>query len=755
MTKQDKIQKVLHALERVSKVGDDQYSARCPAHEDRNPSLSLKVEQDKILVHCHAGCDPETILSAAGLRWSDLDLRGATDDADEAKGRIVATYDYTTATGELIYQVIRYEPKSFRQRKPGAKPGTWTWSTKGVQRVLYRLPKIAQAVAEGKPIIWVEGEKDVHTLESLGFVSTTTAGGAKQKIDRDVVAPLADATVVIIPDADEPGMQYANAVQRALRSVGAHATIAQLPETHNGTPVKDVSDWVAAGATGADVNTLIQDAISRLSSANPDDVLATAKSDIFAIRTGDDDLSTKYDAIASVITDAMGKLGILGVDADDQTAMYYVLNHEHILRRVNQDDITAMRVWADMWGYAPSDTGWSQIHDRVMRSAMRNPIRPARCWHVVGNNYKPSAVYISCGPDEMVRITDSGIDVLPNGTDEIYFASEAVCQKWQYISDTSQQLSPRALRAMQISAQDDSDTALLLAAASLVVHNIDSKPPIMLYGVPGSGKTLTARAIAELWGLPSQPMAIKYQDENEFWMMLNRGGVCVFDNADSSIPWLPDSIASATTGGEVKRRKLYTNDVLISFRPRAWMLLTSVSPAYLRDAAVTDRMIMVCVQRRTLNISDDVLLAEVREKRDAVLSWIATVWHHMLRMLAWPIYPEAVRHPAWYEAALAFGQIAGLDMLKALQAMSSKRKEAAIDQSPIIQEIIEHVDQHGSVEGTPAKIAELVSNRLHQTVSSVAVGRILASGPIPDGYLLQSSYKHGHQRVYHITRKTA
>jgi hypothetical protein len=356
----------------------------------------------------------------------------------------------------------------------------------------------------------------------------------------------------------------------------------------------------------------------------------------------------------------------------------------------------------------------------------------------------------------MVRITEAGIDVIPNGTDEIYFAADAVCRKWQYISDTSQQLSPHALQALQISAQDAGDTALLLAAASLVAHNTESKPPVMLYGVPGSGKTLTAQAIAELWGVPSHPMALKLQDENEFWLMLDRGGICIYDNADSSIRWLQDAIASASTGGETKRRKLYTNDVLIRFYPRAWMFLTSVSPSYLRDAAVTDRMVIVCVQRRTHNISDAVLLHEVREKRDAVLSWIATVWHHMLRMPIWPTYPEAVRHPAWYSAALAFGQITGLDMMSALRTMSSKRKEAATEQSPILMEILQHVEQHGSVVGTPSQIAELVSNRmrLRQPVSPVAVGRILASGLIPDGYESRYTTKHAGQRVYHVTRKT-
>lgn len=52
----------------------DQMVARCPAHEDSTPSLSIGMSSDgrKILVHCFAGCDMLSILEAVGLDKSDL-----------------------------------------------------------------------------------------------------------------------------------------------------------------------------------------------------------------------------------------------------------------------------------------------------------------------------------------------------------------------------------------------------------------------------------------------------------------------------------------------------------------------------------------------------------------------------------------------------------------------------------------------------------------------------------------------------------
>src|SRR5262245_18843335 len=88
-------------------------------------------------------------------------------------GKIVARYPYHDETGDLLYQVVRYEPKTFRPLKPDG-----TWNLKGVRRVLYNLPALIEAVANEQPVIVVEGEKDVESLRRLNIVATTNPGGA-------------------------------------------------------------------------------------------------------------------------------------------------------------------------------------------------------------------------------------------------------------------------------------------------------------------------------------------------------------------------------------------------------------------------------------------------------------------------------------------------------------------------------------------------------------------------------------------------
>ena len=63
---------VLDRLERVRRSGGG-WVARCPAHEDRSPSLSVREGADgRVLVYCHAGCRTEDVVAAIGLSMRDL-----------------------------------------------------------------------------------------------------------------------------------------------------------------------------------------------------------------------------------------------------------------------------------------------------------------------------------------------------------------------------------------------------------------------------------------------------------------------------------------------------------------------------------------------------------------------------------------------------------------------------------------------------------------------------------------------------------
>ena len=214
--------------------------ALCPAHDDRNPSLSIREKGGRILVHCHAGCAQHDVIAALrnlGL-WDGSDRQIITD-----------AYDYSDEKGALLYQIVRYFPKTFRQRQPDGAGG-WIWR-KHPRQVLYRLRDVIEA-----PIVFVvEGEKDVETLRDYGFVATTNAGGAKAPWLAEYTNCLAGREIILIPDNDVPGWQRATAIGRSLLGTAARIRIQALPERF-----KDISDWFAAGHSECELISMIEGA---------------------------------------------------------------------------------------------------------------------------------------------------------------------------------------------------------------------------------------------------------------------------------------------------------------------------------------------------------------------------------------------------------------------------------------------------------------------------------------------------------------
>ncbi|MGZ8943014.1 MAG: CHC2 zinc finger domain-containing protein [Methylobacter sp.] len=66
------IDKLITRLEKVKRTGAGRYIARCPAHVDKSPSLSVTEKNGTVLFHCFAGCEPADVLAAVGLAFSDL-----------------------------------------------------------------------------------------------------------------------------------------------------------------------------------------------------------------------------------------------------------------------------------------------------------------------------------------------------------------------------------------------------------------------------------------------------------------------------------------------------------------------------------------------------------------------------------------------------------------------------------------------------------------------------------------------------------
>ena len=237
----DSKQKILSSLKGVNKTGENQWMAKCPAHNDKKPSLSIAiVDGSKILLRCHAGCSVEDICKKIGISPRDLFIDKPKQNPHR---KIAASYNYMDERDNLLFQTVREKQKRFWQQRPDGNGG-WINNLKGVRRVLYRLPELLKA----DPAKWIficEGEKDVDRLLKFDLVATTNPMGAG-KWKNSYSDFLIDRKVAILPDNDKPGQEHAEDVAHSLHGKAETIKIINLP----GLPEKaDVSDWLDNGGT--------------------------------------------------------------------------------------------------------------------------------------------------------------------------------------------------------------------------------------------------------------------------------------------------------------------------------------------------------------------------------------------------------------------------------------------------------------------------------------------------------------------------
>jgi putative DNA primase/helicase len=233
-------------------IKGDQVLAPGPGHSRRDRSMSVRLDPAAPDGFVVPSDDPikckDYIRERAGFEafkpkrkpaFNISKFLAAQKNADPVS-EPVAIYDYRDDSGELVYQVLRYEPKAFRQRRPDGNGG-WIWNLDGVRRVPYRWPDLLQY--PDATVFVCEGEKDADRVASLDHCTTTVAGG---KWTADCVEPLAGRDVLILEDADEPGHKKAIAAATALHGQAKTIRIVRLPGLTGHPNNKDVSDWLDA-----------------------------------------------------------------------------------------------------------------------------------------------------------------------------------------------------------------------------------------------------------------------------------------------------------------------------------------------------------------------------------------------------------------------------------------------------------------------------------------------------------------------------
>ena len=232
------------------------WKAKCPAHDDKHPSLAISSGEDgKALVFCHAGCTKDEVWNAVMERCGvDNTPRKQPRQQREAKlvvpvpaaappppdhprlGEPTTRWKYRNEMGQLIGYKARWDlgngGKEFRpQTLWRTNDGKLEWRFEGLPkpRPLYHLDELTKR--QEAPVLIVEGEKAADAaVKRFRDHSVTTWQDGTGGVGNADWTPLKGRRCIIWPDADVPGEKAAEAVAAAISNIGAaEVRIVELP----------------------------------------------------------------------------------------------------------------------------------------------------------------------------------------------------------------------------------------------------------------------------------------------------------------------------------------------------------------------------------------------------------------------------------------------------------------------------------------------------------------------------------------------
>ncbi len=672
------VQEIVSALN--GKPSDQNtWLCHCPAHEDKNASLSISEKDGKILFYCHAGCTQEAVLNA--LKSRDL----WPEKPAKKKDRIVATYDYQDEAGKLLFQVCRKEPKNFVQRRPDGKGG-WVWNLRGVRRILYRLPELLEA----EQVFIPEGEKDVNALVSRGLNATCNPGGAGKWLP-EYSESLRGKNCILLPDSDGPGRAHVQKVAKSLRGKTKSIKILELP----GLSEKgDVSNWLMVGHTKDELLALVQQ-------AEPVNFENMAEENEEAIN-GENKNKTHSQILCEIAE------GLETFCTPDSDVYAFIPVKKHI------------ETWPVLWKVFRQ---WlvKRFFDRFEKPPGVQALSDAL------NVIEAKAQFSGMPQREVfLRVAEYGGKVYLDLCNETWQVVEISADGWQVIN-----VSPVPFRRppgllplpepskgdkavfeifkKYINLKSKNDLILLIAWLVGALRQEGDHVILVLQGPEGTGKTTAARLIKSIIDPNISSERSIPQKEEDFIIGASNNHITSFDNISGIQPWLADALCRLSTGGGFSTRRLYTNDEEKLFYARRPVLLTGINPMPNRND-LARRCIVLNLEPIQGQILDGKSLFEKfrKEVLPGMLGAFCTAVSAALRNEKMELkdLPSMASFTAWIlraEEALPWKPGA---FRKAYNKNTKNIVEQAVDADPVSSAIQEFMADKESWQGTASKLLE-------------------------------------------------
>ena len=515
-----------------------------------------------------------------------MSTNGTNSTISSAKREIVATYDYVDEEGKLLFQTVRFEPKSFAQRVP--KGNGWEWKLGNTRRVLFNLPKVKKAILDGLWVFLVEGEKDVATLEKYGFVATCNPMGAG-KWHLEYTKSLIGARLIILPDNDKSGLEHTKKVAETVHASTAELKVIHLPELKD---KEDVTDWFEKGHTAKELFQII------------DNTKPFKASDL---EPQQPDKNSKNKETPSQIALRLFE-DVELFHSSDEVGYASILVGEHIeTYRLNQ-------------------SGFRQFVNKTYYKSTKNILTKSTLGDVV-DALEGKANFDGKTHDVFHRIARHENNIYLDLCNDAWAKVEITADGWKIINSKDcpvKFIRPKGAGALPTPQTGGSvdmlrayihvpDEEWLLIASFLIACLKPEGPyPILnLVAEQGSGKSTTAKILKWLVDPTTtrgRLLRTSPRDEQSIFIGARNNHVLAFDNLSGVRMWLSDALCVLSTGGSFVTRALYTDSeetVLEAVRP---VILTGIGDLATRGDLLSRSLIVPLPRLTNREIVDEEIL---------------------------------------------------------------------------------------------------------------------------------------------------
>lgn len=464
-----------------------------------------------------------------------------------------------------------------------------------------------------------EGEFDRLILEQNGFHAVTGTGGAATW--KPAWSELFDGLrVVILYDGDKAGQLGSAKVLDALQERGKCARL-KCPDYNfpEGSGWKDACDWFGPAGRSAEALAAMVEASGSFitvkemgggggrgrggssgDDGDPEGILEQIL-ELRSIKMKQHD--RRFQISELILQDLLSRGKFIQTE---ESEFYYFDDEDRRLYRLFADEFHAL-----LHGRYRINANIEQEYKYLQGHLIYYIINNAKMLDVQTLSYydaRTLMMYVSQFNGSVLRVGVDSIEVVANGTDDVFFLDSKKYRPWEApdelpsmrdaIDELTQYVTDIHFDDRPVTAGVQQNHLLLWMISLFFGSAMATRPLAVFLGPAGSGKSYAfKRFLKLLFGAKADVTSISGDDQDSFEAAIMGSALVVFDNIDSPSKWLADALATVATGRELTKRKLYTTLDKATFKPTCFVGITSRTPRYTRPDVV-DRLLIMRVDRR-------------------------------------------------------------------------------------------------------------------------------------------------------------